>query len=87
MNRQKRFRDLFRFCEDIRSQRLKIQCQRSQRLWIMRTRCWRSQQLRGHAIFENIKLYFCYFFTFSKVTKFHVCQRSVTIDYADMMSA
>ena len=39
-----------------------------------------SRLLRGHAIFENIKLHFlllfCLFFTFSEVKEFHVCQRS-----------
>ena len=43
-------------------------------------RCPRSERLCKHAIFENIKLQFCYFFvsffTFSKVKKFHVCERS-----------
>ena len=43
-------------------------------------RCQRSQQLQGNAIFENIKLHFCYFFrkffTFFKVKLFPACQCS-----------
>ena len=43
MNRQKRFRELFRLCEDIQLQSSEIMC-------------LRSQSLRREVILENIKL-------------------------------
>ena len=53
----------------------------------------RSQRLRGHTIFENLKKKFFLllsfiisFFIFSKVKKFAVCQHSQH-PYADTMSA
>ena len=68
MNRKKRFREIFRFCEDIREKRVCPQSQQlrwhrisivndyantmSARSMTMLTLCQRSQRLRGHHVSE-----------------------------------